>query len=143
MSYASVKDVADRLGRSITDSDEIAQVQAWLDDVEDIISARFTRGGLVFADQVALSDPVVSTVVRVEAGVVVRRLLNPAGLTSVTRTLDDASFTERHEGSDFAWSLSDDDWFDLLPVVNNVNSGAFSVQPGFEPDYGSVSSLWP
>lgn len=140
MTYATVQDVADRLGREITDPLEQAQVQAWLDDIEDQILTRFVRGGLVLADQIALNAPTLATLVRVESAVAIRRILNPGGLTSVTRSVDDASITERHEGTSSAWDLIDAEWFDLLPIVNNVNSGAFSVQPGFESDY---AEYWP
>jgi hypothetical protein len=142
MTYATVQDVADRLGRAIDDVLEIAQVEAWLDDVEDQITARFIRAGLVLADQIALDDPTLGTVVRVEANAVIRRLQNPSdGRSSITRSVDDASITERFESGSAVVGLSDADWLDLLGSSSDV--GAFSTSPGFEPDYVDYSGLIP
>lgn len=132
MSYADVSDVALRLGRPISEPLEVAQVEVWLDDVESIIEARFLRSGLVLADQVDDNDPTLATIVRIEAEAVVRRIQNPVfGLTSVTRSVDDASVTERREGETYSGWLIDADWEDLFPTVN---SQAFSTRPGFETD---------
>jgi hypothetical protein len=142
MTYATVQDVAARLGREITDPLEVAQVEAWLEDVEDQITARFLRAALVLADQLALEDPTLGTVVRVEANAVIRRMQNPAdGRTSVTRSVDDASITERYESDSVAVGLTDSDWLDLLGSGSDV--GAFSTSPGFEPDYTDLSALLP
>lgn len=131
MTYAVVSDVEARLGRSISDPLEMGQVEAWLDDVEDIIAARFTRYGLVLATQVTAGDPTEATVIRIEAEAVIRRIQNPVtGLTSVTRSVDDASITERREGGDVGW-LTEADWEALLPTFE---SAAFSTRPGFETD---------
>jgi hypothetical protein len=141
MTYATVQDVADRLGRAIDDPLEVAQVQAWLDDIEDQIVSRFLRGGLVLADQIALDAPTLATVIRVECAVAIRRIQNPvSGLESLTRSVDDASITERYRGPSSTWDLIDAEWGDLLPIENNINSGAFSIQPGFESDY---AEYWP
>lgn len=128
MTYANLTDVSARLGRPITSPDEVAQVNAWLADVESTILERVpdlderVDGGALSA----------ATVVRIEAGAVVRRILNPGGLTSVTRSVDDVHVTERREGQSQStdW-LTDADWAALMPTFAR---GAFSTRPAFEPD---------
>lgn len=139
MTYATVQDVSDRLGRTISGS-EVTQVTAWLEDVESIIAARFTRAGLVLADQIALGDPTLAAVVRVEADAVIRRIYQPLpGRTSTTRSVDDASVTDRWEGGgSYDW-LTDGEWSDLLP---SATAGAFSTRPGFEPDIPAARPWW-
>jgi hypothetical protein len=133
MTYAIVSDVSTRLGRPISDTAEVAQVNAWLADVEAQIAARFIRAGLVLATQVTADDPSLATVVRIEADAVIRRIYQPLpGRTSQTRSVDDASITDRWDRPSTVdgW-LTAADWSDLLP---SVTSGAFSVRPGFDPD---------
>ncbi len=132
--YAQITDVETRLGRPISDALEVAQVDAWLEDIESIIMARFIRAGLTLAAQVALSDPSAATIVRIESEAVIRKIekQNPTGITSVTRSIDDASVTERREGARVTTAdILDEDWRDLLP---SITGGAFSTSPGFEPD---------
>ena len=141
MTYATLADVSARLGRPITLTAEVTQVETWLDDVEDQIVARFTRAGLVLTDQIALDDPTLATVIRVEAEAVLRRIDRPIpGRTSTTRSIDDASVTDRWEGqsSSYEW-LTESGWSDLLPFVT---SGAFSTRPGFEPDTTLPPGIW-
>lgn len=140
MTYAQVSDVAKRLGRPISDQAEIDQVTAWLEDVESIIVERFTRAGLVLSTQIALNNPSLASVVRVESDAVIRRIYQPLpGRTSTTRSVDDASVTDRWEGSgSYDW-LTDGEWSDLLP---SVTAGAFSTRPGFEPDRSPHFPWW-
>jgi len=139
MSYATITNVTERLGRPISDPLEVAQVNAWLTDIEDRIVARFLRSGLVLADQIALGDPTLATVVRVESDVVIRRIYQPQpGRTSVTRSVDDASVTDRWEGQTADAGLTVSEWSDLLP---RVSSGAFSTRPGFEPNV-ALPQVW-
>lgn len=134
MAYATLNDVSVRLGRPVTNVDEVAQVNAWLADIEAIIVSRFLRAGLVLATQVALGAPPAATVVRIEAAAVIRKMSNPSGITSVTRSVDDASVTERREGAtESALGLLDGEWEQLLPDSNSV---AFSTRPGFLTDAG-------
>ena len=138
--YADVTDVATRLGRPISTAEEIAQVSAWLEDVEATIVARFLRAGLVLADQIALDDPSLATVVRIESAAVIRKMENPTGITSVTRSIDDASVTERREGATTSsLGLLDAEWQDLLP---GSVGGAFSTRPSFEPDTSGWPESW-
>lgn len=134
MSYASTSDVAAALGRPSASAAEDTQWQWWLDAVERSIERAFRRGELVLADQIALDDPTVFDVVDVEVAAVVRKIQNPTwGITSVTRSVDDASITTRNENGQAAdpLFLTDDEWNTLLP---GSNSGAFSTRPGFQTD---------
>ena len=136
MTYATLADVSTRLGRPITLAAEVAQVGAWLGDVEAQIVARFTRAGLVLAAQIVLDEPSLESVVRVESDAVIRRIYQPLpGRTSQTRSVDDASVTDRWEGTTVAatvdgW-LTAAEWSDLLP---SATTSAFSTRPGFESD---------
>jgi hypothetical protein len=139
MSYATPADVEVELGRPASSATETAQWEAWLDRVERAIVRRFTQATLVLADQIALDDPTLQDVVDVEVAAVIRKIQNPQwGLTSVTRSVDDASVTERNENgqSGDPLLLTDDEWFALLPGYSY--SGAFSTRPGFEADTDPV-----
>lgn len=137
MAYATIADVSTRLGRPLSGTAETDQVAAWLDDVEALIAARFTRLGLVFATEVAAGAPSVGTVVRIEADAVIRRMANPLpGRTSTTRSVDDASVTDRWEATSAGGWLVDSDWNDLLPVSSGA---AFSTRPGFVTDEEAAS----
>ena len=61
MAYATITDVSTRLGRPTSDTLEIAQVTAWISDVEAAIAARFLRAGLVLADRVTAGAPSTDT----------------------------------------------------------------------------------
>lgn len=132
MAYATVQDVSDRLGRPISDPNQVTQVLAWLADVEGMIVARFLRAGLVLETQIGLNDPTLATVIRIESDAVIRRIYLPQpGRTSTTRSVDDGTVTDRWEASSYGDGLTDGEWGDLLP---GVATGAFSTRPGFEPD---------
>lgn len=136
MSYATSNDVARELrGSTSLSSEEGVQWQAWIDRVEREIERRFRRVGLDLADQVALGDPLLVDVIDVEVAAAIRKIDNPRGLTSSTRSIDDASITDRWDHQDAAdpLALTDAEWAMLLP---QVSSGAFSTRPGFEPDLG-------
>lgn len=139
MTYANISDVAARLGRPITDPLEVDQVNAWLADIESQIAARFRRAGLDLTEQVAANNPDSTTLVRIESSAAVRRVQNPEpGRTSTTRSVDDASITERWESSANPWDISESEWADLLP---SLAGGAFSTRPGFEPGR-TIPSEW-
>lgn len=141
MTYAQASDVATRLGRPITDAEEI-QIKAWLDDVEAAITRGFRRAGLVLAEQVALGDPTDADLISVEARRVTAKVKNPdAKETSVTRSVDDAQVTTRREkvNVEDELDLTDSDWEILLPAMTG---GAFSTRPGFEPDTSGWPSVW-
>ena len=140
MAYAGISDVTAELGRPAASEAEEAQWEAWLNRVERAIVRGFRSSELVLDDQLVLDDPTVYDVIDVEVSAVVRKIQNPQwGVTSTTRTIDDASVTDRREGGDAGTDplyLTADDWAALLP---GTNTGAFSTRPGFEADY----EYWP
>src|SRR5690625_6864401 len=93
MAYANVQDVADRLGRPITDASEIKQVNAWISDVELIIKARIRN----LDELVAGGEIDAGILTSVIAGVVVRKVQKPEGYRSTTRSLDDWSETRKRD----------------------------------------------
>lgn len=132
MSYANVSDVSKRLGRPITSADEIAQVNAWLTDVELMIKARIPT----LDDLVTAGDIDEDAVVSVEARSVVRKLLNPEGLRQVTKSVDDGSVTKMRDAvlSDGELRITDDEW-DMLTPASSAN--AFSIQPYGAPGHAT------
>ncbi|TQL56541.1 Gp19/Gp15/Gp42 family protein [Rarobacter faecitabidus] len=134
MTYATIEQVAARLGRPITDPLEIDQVNAWLSDIEAAIRAGFRRAGFDLAAQVSAGEPIGDEVASVEASAAVRRIQNPTpGRTSRTESIDDGSVTDRWESSSDPWAITDTEWELLLP---SAAPGAFSVRPSFQPDRG-------
>lgn len=131
--YATPTDVVTELGRPAYSSAETAQWDAWLDRVERAVARRFSRAGLVLADQVAAGDPTADDVRDVMVAAVLRKIANPNGTTSVTRTIDDASVTTRRERDDDRdpLTLTPEEMETLLPA--QVGS-MYTVRPGFEPD---------
>ena len=134
MAYAGISDVEAELGRPAASEAEETQWEAWLNRVERAIVRGFRQAELVLDDQLALDDPTVYDVIDVEVAAVVRKIQNPTwGVTSTTRTIDDASITDRRDGGDAGGDplyLTADDWDTLLP---GTNTGAFSTRPGFDP----------
>ena len=133
MSYAQASDVEADLGRPASSATETAQWELWLDRVERSIERVFRRNGLVLDDQVALDDPTADDVVDVEVAAVVRKIQNPVwGRTSSTRTIDDASITDRSfegGGSDSnPLDLTGDEISGLLPA-GRKKARAFSILP--------------
>lgn len=112
MSITQTADVASRLGRPISATNEVAQVQAWIDDVEDtIIRPRIGDLAELIADE-RLSE---ATLVRVVASAVIRKIQNPEGLRTVSRALDDWQTTATRDKvlSDGQLRLTDEEWADL------------------------------
>lgn len=120
MTYASVQDVADRLGRPITEPAEVTQVTAWLGDVEVIIRDRIPD----LDDLVAAGNPTQDTVVMVEANAVVRMVRNPEGKTQ--ERIDDYSWglpANPYAGSLY---LTEVEWGLLEP---GASDGAWTIRP--------------
>lgn len=112
MSITQTSNVAARLGRPISATNEVAQVQAWIDDVEDtIIRPRIGDLAELIADE-RLSE---ATLVRVVASAVIRKIQNPEGLRTVSRALDDWQTTATRDKvlSDGQLRLTDEEWADL------------------------------
>lgn len=119
MSYATVADVATRLGRPITDPGEVAQVQAWLHDAEAVILARIPTLSTLIAD----GAPTVAMLVMVEANAVIRKIRNPEGYTS--ETIDDYTYRYNEQVRRGDIFLTDEEWSLLLPG----QSGAWTITP--------------
>lgn len=142
MSYASPTDVEVELGRLASSASETDQWQAWLDRVERAIERRFVAAGTTLAAAILTGTPTAQDVADVEVVAVIRKIQAPLwGITSVTRSLDDASVTTRNESGNAGGDpleLTAEEWFSLLPGYSD--SGAFSTRPGFEPD--ASEELW-
>lgn len=121
MSYATVTDVSTRLGRPITDPLEVAQVQAWLSDVENLILARIPT----LAVLVAAGSPTASVVAAVEANAVIRKIKNPDGYSS--ETIDDYTYRRNEDARRGELFLTDAEWALLFP---DAGGGAFTIRPG-------------
>lgn len=130
MSYATVADVGTRLGRPISDEQEQAQVQAWLDDAEAVILSRIPT----LADLVAAGAPTVAALVMVETNAVIRKIRNPEGYTS--ETIDDYTYRYNEQVRRGDIFLTADEWALLLP---GSAAGAFTVRPSYEAD----AVAWP
>lgn len=127
MTYANVADVAAELGRPIpTDAPTVAQWNRWLTRIENQILARIPD----LADRIAAGDLTASLVGDIEATAVARKALNPEGLRSTTRAIDDGSVTKTIDQTRSAGELelTDDEWALLLP--RRVR-GAFTIRPEF------------
>jgi hypothetical protein len=79
LTYATTDDVADRLGRTLTD-EETTLVGVRLNDVERMILRRIPD----LADKITANDVDADNVKMVEANVLVRLLKNPDGYVSET-----------------------------------------------------------
>jgi hypothetical protein len=121
MTYANLSDVSTRLGRPITDANEIAQVNAWLGDVEALILARIPD----LADRVADGTPSTAVVAMVEANAVIRKLKNPDG--KVSEGIDDYNYRLNENSRKGELFLTDEEWALLLP---GAGEGAWTIRPG-------------
>lgn len=121
MTYANVNDVSTRLGRPISDATEIAQVNAWLGDVEALILARIPA----LATGVSAGLPTEAVVVMVEANAVVRKVRNPEG--KVSERIDDYDYRLNENAGRGDLFLTDEEWALLEP---GSGQGAFTITPG-------------
>lgn len=103
MAVAKVLDVAKTLGRPISDPDEVAQIQVWLDGVELVIETRLGDSGELNLDVVKY----------VEAESVARRARNPEG--KIQERIDDYSAGWSTESARAALYITDDEWSMLDP----------------------------
>ena len=133
MAYASASDVEVELGRPAASTAETAQWEAWLERVERAVRRRFVREGYDLDDQIALDAPSEEDLIDVEVARVVDKANNPAGYTSTTRSVDDASVTTRREGvaSGDGLTITNDEWASLLPAAAN-RPRAFSIMPSHD-----------
>lgn len=133
MTYATVSDVSTRLGRPITDALEVAQVGAWLEDIEAIILHRISD----LADRVADGTPTAAVVAAVEANAVIRKIQNPNGVVSEGNDVYNYRLNENARKGELF--LTDEEWARLLPLDSTV-SGVFSVQMYGDPDTALYAS---
>jgi hypothetical protein len=118
--YANIADVSTRLGRPITDADEIAQVNAWIEDVEAIITARIPD----LDTRVADGAPTATVVAMVVANAVIRKIKNPDG--KVSEGIDDYNYRLNENSRKGELFLTDEEWALLLP---GAGEGAFTIRP--------------
>lgn len=132
--YANLSDVADRLGRPITDELEVKQINAWIGDVEAIIRTRIPD----LEDRITAGVPSLEVVGMVVTNAVVRKALNPTGKQN--ERIDDYSYGLTEDAARGDLFLTAAEWELLLPASG---TGAFSVRPSFEPDRRHWSWLVP
>ena len=133
MTYATVSDVATRLGRPISDPLEVAQVGAWIEDIESDILDRIPN----LADLIVEGRPTTATVVRVESAAVIRKMKNPDGVVSEGNDVYNYRLNENARKGELF--LTDEEWARLLPLDSTV-SGVFSVQMYGDPDTALYAS---
>jgi hypothetical protein len=83
VTYATASDATDRWGRAAS-PEELTLIGTRLGDVERMITRRFTKVGLVLADEIASNNVDVDDVIQVEADAVLRLARNPDGYQSET-----------------------------------------------------------
>lgn len=125
MAYATVTDVATRLGRELTDAEE-RQVVAWLEDLEVTILGRVPNL-YALVDDGSLHERVV---VMIEAAAIIRVLRNPDG--KLTERIDDYSWTRASSTAEGTLGLLDSEWEQLTV---DSSTGAFSIRPYYEPGW--------
>lgn len=122
MTYATLLDVADELGRSsISDPGEVAQVNAWLRRAEATIKVRVPDLDSRIASG-ALSTEVVAGV---EAAIVARKVLNPEGKQN--ERIDDYSYGRVEAAATVDLEPTPGEWALLLPAP--AKRGAFTIRP--------------
>lgn len=127
VAYATVSDVEARLGRPISDTLEVVQVEAWLDDVDALILERIPD----LAERVADGTPTVATVVAIESNAVIRKIQNPNGVVSEGNDVYNYRLNEdARKGELF---LTDEEWARLMP---SPVGAAFSTRT-----YGDADGL--
>ena len=119
------QDVAVSLGRPITESSEIAQVNQWIADALLLIAARL-------GDTALLDQAVLDYVVR-EA--VTARLRNPEGYQS--ESIDD--YTYRWGSSAGRVAILDEWWRMLSP---SSGTGAFTIRPYYDDGGAQYPDWW-
>lgn len=109
MAFATLNDVADDLGRPLSDGAEATQIQRWLNRVEARIRQRIAN----FDERVTTESGFVDLLSGVEVDVVVRRIHNPTGKKS--ERLDDYSYSLQDSSAKADLWPTEDEWAELLP----------------------------
>lgn len=120
MTYAVFTDVATRLGRTISDALEIAQINAWISDAESLMRERIPG----IDASVVLNTPTLDTVKSVIANVVVRKANNPEGKKD--ERIDDYSYGLHADAARPDIHFTDDEWARLMPAAAG-KEGAFTA----------------
>lgn len=120
MAHAHIADVAARLGRPITDPDEVNQVNAWLADVDALITSRIAD----YEALVGAGTPSVAVAVMVEANAVVRKIRNPEG--KVSEDIDDYRYRLNADAARGDVFLTSEEWALLSP---GSGGEAFTIRP--------------
>ncbi|WDF34549.1 Gp19/Gp15/Gp42 family protein [Arthrobacter agilis] len=121
MPYATAPDVEARLGRTLTVLEK-AQVEAWIEDIEEQIRVRIPN----LDEAIAAGNPTSALVKGIVAGAAKRAADNPKGLKSITVALDDYSKTEVSAGTTAEiLFITDDEWNLLLP---GASGDAFTIR---------------
>lgn len=136
MTYATIADVAVRLGRPIVDTNEVAQTNALLGDAESIIFAKLPD---LPADITAGVVPV-ETLVMVESNAVVRKLRNPDG--KVQERIDDYSFGYAKDAARGDLYVTDDEWAMLTPGTSDGGAWTINTTAGAGSRWGTAPDPW-
>lgn len=117
--WATISDVSTRLGRPITSDVEVAQVNAWIADVEALIGARLP----LLAPGVE-GGPSLAVVQMVVANAVIRKVKNPDG--KVSEGVDDYNYRYNENTRKGDLFLTAEEWGLLTPASS---SSAFTIRP--------------
>lgn len=129
MTYAVASDVAVRLGRELDDV-ETAQVEAFLDDAENMIRVRFP----LLDSQITAGAIRLQVVVSVEAGAVRRLMLNPEGYSQ--EAIDGWSGQRGSTVANGLLTITDTEWAALSPMVEGRRRGSIRLVANGERYYG-------
>lgn len=133
MAYSNISEVAVRLGRPITDPNEIQQVNAWISDVEAIIRARIVD----LSERIAQGAVHAEDVTRVVCNAVIRKIKNPDGKQN--ERVDDYSYGLTEHAARGELFLTDDEWASLLGVASDGD--AYMIR--FIPHPGHADEVFP
>jgi hypothetical protein len=122
---ATVSDVATSLGRPVSTSAEVEQIQLWLDDAE--MQVRLRLGDVSALDQQALRY--------VEREAVVLKVKNPDGKKS--EGIDDYNYG-RYDDAARGQVYITDEWWELL--APKTAGGAFTISPFGASDVTSTGA---
>lgn len=121
---ASVNDVATQLGRQITDPQETAQIEAWIELADMTVRKRYPN-----LDQLVSEGRIDQNAVNlVEAQAVARYSRNPSGFTSRSETIDDYTTAYGMSNPSVSIELTDAEWSLIAPSDSGA-SGAFTITP--------------
>lgn len=137
MAFANLQDVQTRLGRPISDAIEVAQVNAWIADVEATVQSRIDT----LPERVAESPVYAALVTKIIAQIVCRKVKNPDGKQN--ERIDDYSYGLGSEAARADLKPTDDEWEELAPGTS-TGSEAFTISMPLTPGYSERwEDPWP